>query len=300
MDEIRRELECSDSTARRTVYYLRDQLDAPLEYDREQNGWHYTNKTAQRYEIPGLWFNPEELYALLVSHYLLNELQPGLLSPYIEPVKDKIEELLEKHSGAIPDVARRVRILQIAARPTDLKQFRRFADALLERKRVRVLYRSRDRDELTERMISPQRLVYYRSNWYLDAWCHLRKALRSFSLDRLHLAHRHDDSAKEIDDDILDKHYATAYGIFAGVPKYKAVLHFSSDAARWVMDEQWHSQQEGKVQTDGSYRLQVPYNDDRELIMDILKYGPEVRVLRPKRLRDKVEARLRAALAQYE
>lgn len=282
------------------MYYLRDQLSAPLEYDRERNGWHYTNEPEQRYEIPGLWFNPEELYALLVSHHLLNELQPGLLSPYIEPVKDKIEELLEKHSGTKPDIARRVRILQIAARPTDLKQFRRFADALLERKRVRVLYRGRERDELTERVISPQRLVYYRSNWYLDAWCHLRKALRSFSLDRLHLAYLHDDSAKEIDDDILDKHYATAYGIFAGVPKHKAVLHFSSDAARWVVDEQWHPQQEGKVQTDGSYRLQVPYNDDRELVMDILKYGPEVQVMRPKRLRDKVEARLRAALAQYK
>ena len=284
----------------RSVYYLRDQLDAPLEYDREHNGWYYTNEPEQRYEIPGLWFNPEELYALLVSHHLLNELQPGLLSPYIEPVKDKIEELLEKHSGTKPDIARRVRILQIAARPTDLKQFRRFADALLERKRVRVLYRGRERDELTERVISPQRLVYYRSNWYLDAWCHLRKALRSFSLDRLHLAYLHDESAKEINDDILDKHYATAYGIFAGVPKHKAVLHFSSDAARWVVDEQWHPQQEGKVQTDGSYRLQVPYNDDRELIMDILRYGPEVRVIRPKRLKDKVEARLRAALAQYK
>ena len=300
MDEIRRELECSDSTARRTVDYLRNQLAAPLEYDRERNGWHYANEPEQRYEIPGLWFNPEELYALLVSHQLLNELQPGLLSPYIAPVKDKLEALLEKHSGTTPDVARRVRILQIAARPTDLKQFRRFADALLERKRVRVLYRGRERDEFTERVISPQRLVYYRSNWYLDAWCHLRKALRSFSLDRLHLAYLHDDSAKEIDDDILDKHYATAYGIFAGAPKHKAVLHFSADAARWVVDEQWHPQQEGKVHNDGSYQLQVPYNDDQELMMDILRYGPEVRVMRPKRLRDKVEARLKAALAQYE
>ncbi len=300
MDEIRRELACSDSTARRTLRYLRDFLDTPLEYDREHNGWRYTGELNHRYEIPGLWFSPEELYALLVSHQLLNELQPGLLSRYIDPVKDKIEDLLKKQGGAAPEVARRVRILQMAARPADLAAFRRFASALLERQQVRVLYHGRERDQTTERVISPQRLVYYRSNWYLDAWCHLRKGLRSFALDRLHLVEIRDDTAKEISDPALDRHYATAFGIFAGVPKYTAVLHFTPEAARWVADEQWHPGQEGKVLKDGGYQLKVPYSDDRELIMDILRYGAEVQVLKPKGLRDSVAVRLRKAAALYK
>lgn len=299
MDEIRRVLDCSDSTARRTLRYLRDYLDTPLEYDRERNGWLYTGKLTHRYEIPGLWFSPDELYALLVSHHLLNQLQPGLLSRYIDPVREKIEALLSKHGDATPDIARRVRILQMAARPADLHAFRRFATALLERKRVRVLYHGRERDTITERVISPQRLVYYRSNWYLDAWCHLRRGLRSFSLDRLHFVDERDEPAKDIGDAALDKHYASAYGIFAGTPKHKAVLHFTADAARWVVDEQWHPQQEGEVRRDGSYVLKVPYSDERELVMDILKYGPDVTVRAPKRLRATVAARLAAAAGQY-
>jgi len=276
-----------------------DYLDTPLEYDRERNGWRFTGKLTQRYEIPGLWFSPEELYALLVSHHLLNELQPGLLRRYIDPVKDKIEDVLRKHGGAAPDIARRVRILQMAARPTDLQRFRRFASTLLERKRVRVLYHGRERDQTTERVISPQRLVYYRSNWYLDAWCHLRRGLRSFSLDRLHLVEVRDDPAREIGDSRLDKHFATAYGIFAGKPDSTAVLRFTPSATRWVADEQWHPAQQGKILKDGGFELRIPYSDLTELIMDILKYGPDVKVLRPKKLRDAVAARLSGAAAQY-
>lgn len=50
---------------------------------------------------------------------------------------------------------------------------------------MRIRYHSRSKDERTERVVSPQRLIYYRDNWYLDAWDHLREALRSFSIDRI-------------------------------------------------------------------------------------------------------------------
>lgn len=46
--------------------------------------------------------------------------------------------------------------------------------------------------------------------------------------------------------------------------------------------------------------LEVPYSDDRELLMDILRYGSDVEVLAPKSLRQKVLQRLREAAAQYE
>ena len=292
-------LECSDSTARRTLQYLRDQCDAPLEYDRERNGWRYSVRAGSRQPMPGIWFSPEELYALLVSHQLLTDLQPGLLSQHIDPVRDKVEQLLEHHGVGHPEVARRIRILQIASRPTNLKHFRKLATALLQRQRVSVLYHGRERDVTTERVISPQRLVYYRSNWYLDAWCHLRRDLRHFSMDRLHPVAVLDEPAREISDNTLNKHYASAYGIFAGEPRHKAVLHFTPSAARWVADEQWHPEQEGKVLKDGSFQLKVPYSDDRELIMDILKYGPDVEVLRPKKLREAVAERLQAAGRQY-
>jgi len=299
LDVIKEEMECSTSTARRALHLLRDRLGAPLEYDRERNGWFYDVAGTGRYELPGLWFSPDELYALLVSHQLLAELQPGLLSRYIEPVRSKIERLLEKRGFGDVDPGRRIRILQMAARPTNLQQFRRIATALLRRWRIHMLYHGRERDETTERTVSPQRLVYYRSNWYLDAWCHLRNELRSFSIDRLHPVEILDEPAREIEDRELDDHFTRTYGIFAGEARHTAVLRFSSRAARWVADEQWHPCQEGKVLADGGYELRIPYSDPRELIMDILKYGPDVEVLAPKRLRTQVRERLQEAIDRY-
>ena len=296
---INKELECSERTARRIIALLKDYLGAPIEYDRERNGYHYAQNKQSLYELPGLWFAPDELYALMVSHKLLADLQPGLLGSHISPIKNRIEHLLTHQYAGNLELGRRVRIFQLASRPVDLSHFRMISSALLERKKIRVLYHGRERDKTTERTVSPQRLIYYRSNWHLDAWCHLRHDLRNFSLDRLHPVEVFSDNAKEISDTQLDEHFSPGYGIFSGEARHIAVLRFSSVAARWVADEQWHPDQNGKVLQDGSYELRIPYSDDRELIMDILKYGPDVKVLEPEALKNRVAQQLKSAADQY-
>ena len=58
-------------------------------------------------------------------------------------------------------------------------------------------------------MISPQRLAHYRDNWYLDAWDHGKRALRSFSVDRLRQVQVLDKPAKEISESKLNAHFAS-------------------------------------------------------------------------------------------
>ena len=124
-------------------------------------------------------------------------------------------------------------------------------------------------------------IKYCRDNWYLDAWCHTRKALRSFAVERIHECHILKVPTKDIAEKILETHYAAAYGIFAGKPKHTAVLRFTAERARWVAEEQWHPQQQGTFLADGGYELRIPYADSRELVMDILKHGAEVEVIAP-------------------
>ena len=299
METLCQKLECSDKTARRAIETLQTLTGAPIEYHREQNGWHYAGEQQGRYELPGLWLTATELYALLVSYNLLSALQPDVLSDHISPIKERIEGILQhKHAGS-PDIAQRIRILQQAARPADSEQFRKIAGATLEQRQIKVLYRSRGQDELTERVLSPQRIIYYRSNWYLDAWCHLRQQLRTFSLDCLQPYATLDEAAVTIAEEELEAHYTPAYGIFAGAVKHKAILQFSNNAARWVADEQWHPQQQGKLLSDGGYQLEIPYNDATELIMDILKYGDDVQVIAPESLKQQVVSKLKAALEKY-
>ena len=298
---LEEKLECSRATVNRAIEDLRDLLWAPLRYDRFRNGYHYDEKDGEHpYELPGLWFNASELYALLTTYELLAGVEPGLLDGFIAPLRKRIEDVLANERLGRGDLARRVRILSIAARATPPDSFATVAGALMQRRRLAIVYHGRLRDTATERTVSPQRLVHYRDNWYLDAWCHSRRGLRSFSLDRIRRCRETGRVAAEIDDGRMDRHFTGAYGIFSGVPRNTAVLSFSPERARWVAEERWHRDQRGRFLADGSFELHVPYSDPRELAMDVLKYGPDVEVLRPASLRKEIRTRLAAALARYE
>lgn len=297
---LEKELECSRATVKRIIEDMKLFFDAPIEYDRERNGYYYDTQEGQTFELPGVWFNAAELHALLATQQLLEQLQPGLLDAHLKPLKAHIEKLLAagQHDGS--EIAKRVRILRMAGRDNSSAHFQTVAGALLQRKRIAIRYHGRSNDEETQREISPQRLTHYRDNWYLDAWCHQKNGLRSFAVDRLREARALDTRAKDIAEQDLDAHFASSYGIFAGAAKHTALLRFTPERARWVAEEQWHPQQQSRILEDGSYELQLPYSDPRELAMDVLKHGAEVEVIEPKSLREMVREQLRDALGRYE
>ncbi len=261
---IEEQLECSRATAKRIIEAMRLFLDAPIEYDKARNGYYYA-PSERKYELPGLWFNADELLALLTAQQLLHNLQPGLLDEHLGPLHRRIERILQAEHLGYSEAGHRVRILGMAKRKTDTIHFSTVATAVLRRKQLRITYHGRAQPGTTERHLSPQRIVHYRDNWYLDAWCHLRRALRSFSLDRIRAARLEETEAKDIPDAELDVHFAGSYGIFAGPPTHTAVLRFTAERARWVASEEWHPKQQGELLLDGRYELSVPYGDPREL-----------------------------------
>ena len=231
--------------------------------------------------------------------HLLENLQPGLLKRHIEPLKERLKSLLESADHSYQEIQRRVRILHLGRRAPELKFFEVAAGALLNRRQLQIAYHSRATNETTERAVSPQRLVCYRENWYLDAWCHLRQDIRSFAVDGIRRAEVLAERAKEIADRELDEVLGGSYGIFSGRAKAWARLRFTPARARWIAAEEWHPKQRASFQSDGSYVLEVPYGDDRELIGDILRHGSEVEVLAPRELRSRCRDQLRAAQRLY-
>ena len=298
--DLARKVECSEATLYRSIRELRDLLGAPLKYNDELNGYYYERTVGEgTYELPGLWFNARELQALLVFGRLFESLEPGLLREHFQPLSKRIDQLLDSKRLGLSEAANRIRVLGMAARPAG-EWFQVLASATLQRRKLRLRYHGRGRDDITERTVSPQRIVHYRDNWYLDAWCEMRKGLRSFSVDRVKDALETTDKAEDITEKELNDHYASSYGIFAGKANKTAVLRFSKDRARWVADERWHPEQSGQFLTDGWYELRIPYRDERELIMDIMSYGADLEVVAPAALRAEVAKSLHDALAQYE
>ena len=293
--------DCSSSTLTRVLREMRDMLHAPIEYDRDKAGYSYvTDSAGASFELPGLWFNAAELYALLSCQRLLGNIQPGFLDEHLGPLRKRIDEIFRSQRLKPSEVERRVRILAMAQRVPAADIFKPLASALLQRRQIRIEYHGRARDVIGERLLSPQRLVHYRDNWYLDAWDHDKNEIRTFSVDRVRMVHPTQQRARDVADAELDAELGPSYGIFSGPAKNIATLRFTAERARWVADECWHPRQQSVWLPDGRYELRLPYNDAHELVMDILRYGPDVEVVGPKALRQEVAGRLEAAAAVYQ
>ena len=298
VERFLRELEVSLATFKRDLEYMRSRLNIPILWDREIGGYRYDNGAGVQ-ELPGLWFSDPEIYALLTMQRLLESLEPGLLGPHVAPLLERLKAAIESTDHSTEQVQKRVRILHLAKRAMPLRHFQLAARALLERKRLRITYYTRTRDDETQRDISPQRLVHYRENWYLDAWCHLRQDIRSFAVDAIREAAMLDENAREVRESELDEVLASGYGIFSGREVDWARLRFSPERARWVATEQWHPQQRSHFEADGSYVLELPFSDPRELVMDVLRHGSEAEVLAPDSLRQTMREALEGALKRY-
>jgi len=292
---LEEKLECGTATFKRIVDLMRG-FAAPIEYVREANGYRYTPGIA--FELPGIWFNASELFALRSAQMLLTEAEPGLLAETLKPLSVKLERLLQAERLGGGEAERRVRIIRMAGRGTG-DCFPRVVDALMQRRQIRIGYWSRSSGQDSLRIVSPQRLVHYRDNWYLDAWCHTSAGLRTFALDCIRSASLRSGRARDVSDRDLDAELGGAYGIFSGKPSAEAVLRFTEFRARWVASEYWHPRQRGSRLDDGRYALRLPYDNPTELVMDILRHGSDVEVVAPESLRQQVADRLRAAAALY-
>jgi predicted DNA-binding transcriptional regulator YafY len=312
-EQLIAELEVSPATLKRDLQYLRDRMDAPIVYARDENVYRFADggaasangvpaarPGAKTHELPGVWFSEKELHALLTMHQLIAGLDDGgVLGRHLQPMLDKLHGMLGASGEEAQSLMRRVRIVNPARRAVASRWFEEAVSAVLSRRRLTIGYYTRSKRSQSERVLSPQRLLHYRNTWYLDAWCHASAGLRRFALDAVRSAKILDEPARELPMAEVEEALDQGYGIFGGVHLRWATLHFSAEAAQWVAQEEWHPQQQLKAQADGSLRMRIPYSDPTELVMDVLRHGPNVRVASPPELVQQVRDQLVQTLQSY-
>jgi predicted DNA-binding transcriptional regulator YafY len=146
---------------------------------------------------------------------------------------------------------------------------------------MRISRLSRQSGENTEREVRRQRLVQYRDNWDLLARCHLREDMRSFSIDSITQIKLIVTPVREVLDTDNNAAMGTGCGIFGGASEGWATLTFTPERARWVAEEHWRPQQRGNTHANGSYVLETPYSDERELVVGSLRFGADIEVMAP-------------------
>ena len=301
---LQEELSVSRATLNRDLLYLRSRMDAPIVFDRYDNGYRLSPDASdareRHHQLPGVWFSEREIHALLTMHQLVQGLDDGgVLARHLQPVLDKLEGMLGESKADAATLVTRIKILSPFKRPVPSKFFELIGNALVKRRRIQMRYFSRGRKATGERLVSPQRLVHYRNTWYLDAWCHTANDLRRFALDAIERAEAIDEACKEVAMGKLEAAFDQGYGIITGQTIRWATILFDTESAKWVAREMWHPRQKGKLLPDGCYRLQVQYADPTELIMDVLRHGAHAVVESPDDLRQQLVRTLTKLSTMY-
>lgn len=297
--EILSKLEISLATFKRDLAKLRDRLNIPIVFDRDLGGYKLEIADS-REELPGLWFSQEEILALLTIQNMIGQLEPGILGPKLKPLQKRLDDMLTSQGLSSQTLAQRVRLVHAGKRSLQLKCFEIVAKATLERLQLKITHFNRQSGEKLQRVISPQQLIHYRDNWYVDAWCHLRKGLRSFAIDAIAECELLEEDAKEFDPEMVRENMQDGYGIFGGKVKDWAKLKFSPERSRWVQFEEWHPDQRKEIRSDGSVVMEIPYSDEREILGDILRHGSDVEVISPPTLRTSVLMTVEKMKTRYE
>lgn len=282
-EDILQHLNISKSTFDRAKKYLREVCKITI-LSPSNGGYRLLDNEKNMLDVGNSLIHLDDLVELLRMVKLLEPVHQKNSVPYISDcVFSRLLGVLPKEYTDKLDF---VDCFSNGERRQNKDGFALILESFKQNVQINIYYDSRSSTHLNkERQISPQRLIYYRSNWYLIAYCHRNNSLRIFSLDRIEQIKLLEDMVYALEAEKVDAYYKQTYGIFSGEKVETAHLKFYPPQSYWVKDESWHSDQILQLNQDGSCELQIPIGDNlTELVMVLAYYGDKVEVVKPTRL----------------
>ena len=272
------EFEISQPTARRDFAYLRDRLLAPIEFDQQKNGFYYTE---DNFNLP-FENSPRIMFLLGMLGRLAEE--TGLRDlPEIKQLEMRLSSMVGQEYAHLTDS---IHCEWVEVEYPDPDIFDTIIEAIVKKRQLAISYRSPSKEN-TARTVEPLKLINYQGRWYLSAWCLLRGCHRTFHVARIISAELNESSPST--HDLTDSELDRSFGIFKGPPRYTAEILFTGTAAELVKHQVWHKDQEIVEAGEGTL-LRIPVHDDREIMMKILQYGDQAKVISPDKLASKIHA----------
>jgi predicted DNA-binding transcriptional regulator YafY len=243
-------------------------------------------------DIPALGFSATELMALLLSRNLLKPLDGT-------EIAESLKSALSKASAALPPqgheyVRAMEQIFSVGLGPhKSYREHRQTIDMISQgidkRRTAQMRYFSASRDATGRREVDPYFLRFAGGGLYMIAYCHLRKEVRLFAVERIRTIALTDHPYQIPLDFKVDEYVQDALGVMRSGRRTEVELLFSKKAAAWVKDKTWHPSQEIKLLKDGRLKMTLKVADNDELVGWILSFGGEVRVMSPEALCTRVQ-----------
>lgn len=290
------EWEVSSKTIQRDLDYMRYQLDAPIEYSAKDRGYRYTEP---QYQLPAMDIKERDLFAVYLAEKLLIQYEGTPIYDSLCSVFKKIEDALPSKVHLTPDTAQeRFTVFPPHRTTINPEVLETMMDCLRSSLRVAVVYQTPGQEPI-HRQLDPYHGVRYEGDWYVVGYCHLRGAIRTFSLSRVVSAKALPTTftiAEEFDFQQLS---GNRFGVHWGDEHIKVKIVFSRHAAPYVRERMWHPSQKLENRKDGSLILSLTVSHMFELQRWILSWGEQAIVLEPQSLADKICSSAQDMLASY-
>lgn len=292
-------LHCAVRTIWRDLRVLQD-VGFPIydEQDGRRGVWRVERGFLDRLPLP---LALSEIVALLVSHDVVAPDGKSPFGPSVASVFAKLRALLSPRALELIDRMRAAVAVHAPSRkPVAGDWLAQLQSALLEHRALRIRYYSMSREVETERRVDPYHLTYFNGGLYLVAYCHLRRAARTFAVERIRSIEPLDETFAMPPGFKVDEYLKDAWGITRGGDLVTATVVFSKAIARYIRERTWHASQQVRELAGGRLQLTLKVADTVEVKRWLLGFGADAEVLAPPALREALRAeaeRLAARLA---
>jgi proteasome accessory factor B len=272
-------LEVSSKSIHRDLEFMRDRMELPLEYDPARKGYHYTQEVGN---FPTLQITEGELFALLVAEKALQQYRGTALPDTVSLNIADWEQTISFRTRAEPIVK--------------LETFDTLAKAAAQRKQLQLTYRKPGQKATELRIVDPYHLANINGEWFLFAWCHLRRDIRTFVPARILAAEPTGKTFARPQKFSLEKRLRDSFGVQSGQGIFDVVLQFNEIAADYIREKRWHESQQLRELRDGGVELRLKLSSLAEVERWVLGWAGNARVIQPLELADSVAQAARKIL----
>jgi proteasome accessory factor B len=284
--KLAREIEVSTKTIHRDLEFMRDRLNLPLEFDGSHNGYHYQGEVRS---FPTMQITEGEIFALVVAEKALQQYRgTSFEKPLLSAIKKMEQALPDTISLNLADIEQTISFRTRAEPILDLKIFDALAKAVAQRQQLELHYRKPGQVKTEPRIVDPYHLANINGEWYLFAYDHARKDIRTFVPARVQAVKLTGKTFERPQKFSLEKRLRDSFGVHSGEGEYEVVIRFNARAADYVREKKWHESQQLRELKSGGVELSMKLSSLMEIERWVLSWGGDAKVLKPRELAEAV------------
>lgn len=292
------DLEVCAKTIHRDIDFMRDRMGLPIEFDAVRNGYRYTEEVEA---FPTLQITEGELLALMVAEKALQQYRGT-------PFEERMVTALKKLERALPDTVSlnlaewdHAISFRTSVEPVvNLPLMEGLANAVQQRRQLKLAYRKPGARLAESRVVDPYHLANVNGDWYLFAFDHLRRAIRTFVPARIQSIEMTGDTFRRPARFAVEQHLRDSFGIFSREGDFEVVVRFEESVADYIREKRWHPSQQLSDLPGGGVRLRLRLGSLVEVQRWILGWAGRAVVEAPPELVDGVRRAAQALLVGHE